>query len=633
MRCCMQSGILFPHDTIRKIQDEMVKDVYDSVSSKKNLIVHAPTGLGKTAASLGPALTYALEHDLTVFFLTSRHTQHRIAIETLQKIREKHDKMHRKIVACDLIGKQWMCLVPNVQSLYSNEFHEFCNSQVEDYKCEFYVKTKKKTGQPTVEAKKALSELEQQGPKHTEQIIQFCQEEGLCPYETATLLAEHANVIIADYYYVFHPSIRQALFQRAKKELGKCILIVDEGHNLPKRCRDLLTHRLSTVAVERAIKEAEKYELDDIRTHLIGIRDVLLDYAEDLRKEEVMLEEMKVAKEDFAGKINAIHNFDEMITDLQFAADEIRKKQKQSYIGSVADFLSNWSGPDFGYVRVFSRAEGKKPLFTLSYRCLDPSLITKEVIGQAHSTIIMSGTLTPTAMYKDVLGFEEAVEKEYPNPFPKQNQLNLIIPETTTKFTARNEAQFKRIAAFCANIVNSVPGNSALFFPSYFLRDRIHMHFEGLCEKTVFLEKPGMTKEEKQAFLERFKKYKDSGAALLGVATGSFGEGIDLIGDYLKAVVVVGLPLEKPNLETQALIDYYEQKFGKGWDYGYVLPAITRTLQNAGRCIRSETDRGVIVFLDERYAWPRYFKCFPKEMGVTISKYYPEKIKEFFSVS
>ena len=131
--------------------------------------------------------------------------------------------------------------------------------------------------------------------------------------------------------------------------------------------------------------------------------------------------------------------------------------------------------------------------------------------------------------------------------------------------------------------------------------------------------------------LERFKSYKDEGAALLGAATGSFGEGIDLMGDYLKAVIVVGLPLEKPNLETGALIDYYDRKFGKGWDYGYVLPAITRTLQNAGRCIRSETDKGVIIFLDERYAWPRYYKCFPKEMDVSISQHYPEKIRQFFS--
>jgi len=624
----MAQDVLFPHPNMRKIQDGMVKDIYNAISLKKDIIVHAPTGLGKTAASLGPALTYALKNDLTVFFLTSRHTQHRIAVETLEGIKKKHNV---DFTSCDLIGKQWMCLVPGASKLYSNEFHEFCRSEVENYRCEFYVKAKKRTGKPTVEAEKALEELKQKGPQHTEQIIAFCNQERLCPYEMATLLAEHARVIIADYYYIFHPSIRQALFQRAKKELGKCIIIVDEGHNLPKRCRELLTQRLTTITVDRAIKEAEKFKEDEIREHLAGLRDIFLNYADELEKEGISKEETNVKKEDFVKKINELRNFDELTTELQFAGDEIRKKQKQSYIGSIAEFLGRWTGQDHGYARIFSRNVAKRHFFTLSYRCLDPSLITKAVIEEAYSTIIMSGTLTPTSMYRDILGFDGAIEKEYPSPFPKHNRLSLIVPETTTKFTERNETQFKRIAAYCANMVNSIPGNSAIFFPSYFLRDKINSHFEVLCEKTIFLEKPGLTKEQKQEMLERFKSYKDEGAALLGAATGSFGEGIDLMGDYLKAVIVVGLPLEKPNLETGALIDYYDRKFGKGWDYGYVLPAITRTLQNAGRCIRSETDKGVIIFLDERYAWPRYYKCFPKEMDVSISQHYPEKIRQFFS--
>jgi len=117
----------------------------------------------------------------------------------------------------------------------------------------------------------------------------------------------------------------------------------------------------------------------------------------------------------------------------------------------------------------------------------------------------------------------------------------------------------------------------------------------------------------------------------LGIATGSFGEGIDLMGDFLKAVIVIGLPLEKPNLETRELIDYYDKKFGKGWDYGYILPAITKALQNAGRCIRSETDKGVIIFLDERYAWPNYRRCFPVDMDFRITKQYEALIKEFYS--
>ena len=73
--------ILFPHDKIRKIQDTVVNDVYGAIKDKRNMIVHAPTGIGKTASVLAPALSYAIDKDLTVFFLTSRQTQHKIAID------------------------------------------------------------------------------------------------------------------------------------------------------------------------------------------------------------------------------------------------------------------------------------------------------------------------------------------------------------------------------------------------------------------------------------------------------------------------------------------------------------------------------------------------------------------------
>jgi DNA excision repair protein ERCC-2 len=103
-----------------------------------------------------------------------------------------------------------------------------------------------------------------------------------------------------------------------------------------------------------------------------------------------------------------------------------------------------------------------------------------------------------------------------------------------------------------------------------------------------------------------------------------------LPGDYLKCVVIVGLPLQKPDLETQALIKYYDDKFKKGWDYGYLLPAFNKALQSAGRCIRTETDKGVIVFIDERYAWTNYFRCFPANWDIKITLLFDRLIEEFF---
>jgi DNA excision repair protein ERCC-2 len=241
---------------------------------------------------------------------------------------------------------------------------------------------------------------------------------------------------------------------------------------------------------------------------------------------------------------------------------------------------------------------------------------------------MMSGTLSPADMYADLLGFSaDTIKQEFPSPFPEQNRLALIVPKTTTKFTQRSDAQFKAISSICSEITNSIPGNSAVYFPSYYLRDEVAKSFEPASEKTIFYEQPKLTKQEKQDLLSRFSKNKK--AVLLGVAACSFGEGIDLPG-VLKCVIVVGLPLDRPDLETKELIKYYDQKFAKGWDYGYVMPALTKTMQNAGRCIRSDKDKGVIVFLDQRYTWPSYFKCFPADWKIKISLDYMNKINDFF---
>jgi len=614
--------IYFPYERVREIQDQMISDVMETIKDKSSLIMHAPTGLGKTAATLSPALSYAIKKDLTIFFLTSRHTQHHIAIKTLEEIKKKHNL---KFTAVDIIGKQWMCPVDDIEKLYSNEFNEYCKLQKEEHKCEFYENTKKKTGALTVKAKQIIAELKLE-IKHTEELVQACKKEKLCPYEIATQIGKDAKVIVADYYNLFHETIRQNFLGRTEKSLSDAIIIIDEGHNLPKRCRDILTVKLTSFMLERAIKEAKKFGYEETRAYLERINEILIDYSKNMESQEIMIE-----KDDFIKKINEIEDYDKITTDLEFIGDEVRERQKQSYIGSIALFLTAWRGEDNGYARILTIKKGKYPMILLTYRCLDPSILTKNVIDNAHATIIMSGTLTPTFMYRDILGFKDAEEKQYESPFPKSNRLNLIVPETTTKFTKRNEEQYKNIAKALKRLTNNIEGNCAIYFPSYDLRDRINYFFSKINERITLEERQGLTKQEKQELLEEFKEHKDKGAILLGVASGSFGEGIDLIGDFLKAVIIVGLPLEKPNLETKELINYYEQKFGKGWDYGYIMPAITKILQNAGRCIRSETDKGVIVFLDERYAWPNYRRCFPIEMECKITRQY-EVIKDFFDM-
>lgn len=620
-----EEKILFPYFKVREVQEDMIKEVLDSIGNGENAIIHAPTGLGKTIAVLGPALSIALKKGLGIFFLTSRHTQHVLAVNTLRDIKKKHGI---DIISCDIIGKQHMCSLGEVDKLYPNEFRDYCKKLIDDNACEFYSNTKKKSGSPTVKALKVLDELKTLSPMHVEKVVNRCVSEKLCPYEISALLARDSKVVIADYYYVFDPDIRGAFFNRSGKELKNTIVIVDEAHNLPKRCRELLSWNLSNFILNRAINEADKFKFEDVKERLYDIIGILEELCDGLDEKN---EERLVKKDEFVSKIG--DDYDNIISEFSFAADEIRERQKQSYVGSVGKFLDVWTGQDNGFARIISKNIGaREPYINLMYKCLDPSFVTKDVIKNAYSVICMSGTLTPTFMYKDILGFNDVKERVFNSPFPKKNRLALIVPETTTKFTRRNEEEFEKIAKVISEIVNLIPGNSLVFFPSYELRDKIYFYFNELCKKRIFIEKPRLSKEEKSELLEEFKGCKDKGACLMGITSGSFGEGIDLPGDFLKAVIVVGLPLERPSLEIKELIDYYDKKFGKGWEYGYIFPAMIKTMQNAGRCIRSETDKGIVVFLDERYAWQRYYRCFPPDYGVKISKMYKERVKEFFSV-
>ncbi|MFH1669778.1 MAG: ATP-dependent DNA helicase [Candidatus Woesearchaeota archaeon] len=617
-------GFLFPYDKIRNVQLALMHEVRNVLQDKKDLIVHAPTGLGKTVAALAPALKYAIDNKKKIFFLTSRHTQHMIAINTLREIRQKYDL---KFVAIDLIGKKWMCTVPGMDTMRGGDFYEYCKKQREDGLCEQFNATRK-DNKLTPESKLALETLRKVSPAHIERFTELCRQDNLCSYEIAAELAKEATVIVADYYYIFHPMIRDLFLKKSNTDVSNCIVIVDEAHNLPDRIRDLMTARLSNFAIKRSINELKKIENKELIVKLAGIQDVLNELSQGMKTGE----EISVETDDFVSKINKIDNYDDLSAEIGVNAQAVREQEKKSSLGWIQEFMETWRTEGTGFARILSQNNVRNEIVTtLAHRCLDPSKFTAEILSLCHSTILMSGTLTPTEMYRDILGFPpDTVERRYPSPFPESNKLTMIVPETTTKFSQRNPEQYKRIAKICAEITNLVPGNSAVFFPSYYLRDQVYPFLEGESQKTAFLEQSEMNKEEKAEFLERFKKYKDSGAVLLGVMSGSFGEGIDLPGDLLKCVVVVGLPLQQPNLETKELIKYYDDKFNKGWDYGYVGPAFSKCLQSAGRCIRSETDRGVVVFLDERYVWANYFKHFPRDLQIKTTRNYADEIKKFF---
>ncbi len=617
--------LYFPHETIRESQKELTEKILEAIKNKKCLLANAPTGLGKTAASISAALTYALKNNKLVIFITPKHTQHKIAVETIKAIKNKHNL---NFVALDLIGKRHLCAQPGSSNLTQGEFSEYCKEAVENKSCHYYNNIKEKN-KLSLQTEATLAELKKQ-TLHVEELKEQTSKAQLCPYEMAILVAKEARIIIADYHHILNPSIRDALLKRIDKDISDLIIIFDESHNLPSRSRELLSSKITNLAIEYAAKEARNIHLEDAAEDIIKVKEII----EKTAREKISFEnkEALTTKQEFITDINKIIDYDQIVGDLLFIAEESKDIKKKSFAKTLAGFLINWQGPDEAFVRIIEKGYNTKgkPMITLSYSCLDPALLIKPLAEQSHSSIFMSGTLNPIEMYKDLFSVEASLTSEFKSPFPKNNKLSIIIPDTTTKFTARTTEMYERIAKYCAGIVNIVPGNTAIFFPSYDLRDKVNGYLTSLCNKTTLLEIPKMTKQEKEELLDKFKKYEKVGSVLLAATSGSFGEGVDFANNMLKCVIVVGIPLDRPDLETQELIKYYDKKFGKGWDYGYTMPAIIKCLQNAGRCIRSETDKGVIIYLDQRYIWESYFKCFPKDSYLRITKEPLPRVKEFF---
>lgn len=605
---------LFPHETIRGEQAKLAKAIYEQIRAKSTLVAHAPTGLGKTAATLGPALTHAIENDLTVIYLTSRHTQHRIVLDTVQKLREKTGK---DMIATSIIGKKWMCLQENVSTMPSADFFSFCKQLREDKACTYYTRTRGPKNEMITQL--AVRDVTMTGKVTATKLIDISREHALCPYEVGLLVADKANVIVTDYFYLFHPTIRTSFLNKINKSLENVILIVDEAHNLPNRLRDIRTKKLNQRIIKGAITEAIKYGVEDLTAPLEKLNAVIGKHSP--RQGEKLL-----SRKTLIDEINAFKKYEDLVSELTFAGEVVLSKQRQSRLSWIASFLEEWESNAQGMTRIIAFDDNTT---SITVRCLDPSLLSKPVIEQAHSTILMSGTLTPPKMYAELLGITSGRTEEYQSPFEADRRLTLIVPKTTTKYAARSDSQYKNIAALCSQIGNSVPGNIIIFFPSYALRDRVYEHLVSWYDHTIFLEQPGMSKEGREDLLKRFTRYKNTGAALLAASAGSFGEGVDLP-SVLKGVVIVGLPLDRPDLETQELIRYYDAKLGKGWQYGYIQPAMNKTFQNAGRCIRTESDYGVVAFVDERYAWQQYKKCFPANWNVNVSERYMYDIAEFF---
>ncbi len=606
---------LFPFPSVRNKQDELIEKAENAIEDGGSLVAHAPTGLGKTAGSLTPALEYAKQNDKTVFFLTPRHSQHQIAIETVREMNKRHDET---VSSVDLIGKTHLCEAePGMRG-----------SEGPD--CPRHNETFTDAHELTDTAKRRVKQFRNEALT-AEEVKKRCKK--VCPYQVLMHMTASADLVVADYFHMFHPGVREIVLEKAGLELNDCIIVVDEAHNLPSRTRSLFSSSLSMPNLKKAKTEAETFGYYNEQERLERLQRKVSSIARD--KLGQTSHEERIEKETLKEPIESFYEYDDLIVDLENVAEEVEEEQEKSYCAGIAEFLDDWNGKDEGFIRCIKRTMGSggNRYVQIKYSCLNPQISTKEPLNNSHASILMSGTLTPQQMYIDLAGLDEEKTDtiSFESPFPEENELNLVIPTLTTKYEERDDSMRQKYAWYLAKSFEAVDGNCGVFFPSYSMMYKIKELLEERTDRKLFIEDRSMDKEEKQEVLDDFASRKDKkDSVLLGVAAGSFGEGVDYPGEVLKAVFVVGLPLQKPDIETKALIDYYDELFGKGWDYGYSYPAMNRAIQAAGRCIRSKTDEGVVVYMDERYDWSNYRKVLPPGKNLKSTRAPWQEIEEFF---
>jgi DNA excision repair protein ERCC-2 len=617
---------LFPYDAIRDGQKRFTRDVTMAVQAGRHLVAQAPTGIGKTAAALAPALQAALDQQRTVLFLTSRQSQHRIAVETLRLMADRRGVRFRLV---DLVSKRDMCLRPEASDMHAARFADFCGMETRTKACQYLGEVDADT----------LAQV-QGGVLHVEELMAVSKKAHLCPHLVAMEAAKGAQVVVADYNHLFS-DLREQSLERLGLSLAQCIVIVDEAHNLPDRIRASHSHRITPYLLDQVEGEARGQKDRAVEADVVALRRALEALAqaaeaagrakdglgsEPRRLAVLDLEELPAAFEQQRnrGLFGTHRTLSDAVEELKPLVAAVRKDTDTVvHAEELMDALEDWGRFRSGGLRYLEWEPGS---VTLHVRLLDPALPARNVFQRVHSAILMSGTLRPPEMVRDLLGLDEArtAVRSYPSPFPPENRLVVIGQGYTTRYTGRGPEMWQRMAECLRDVCAAAKGNVAAFAPSYaILRDvRDALDDLGGPGKEVVVEESGWLKADRDRVLDTLEgARRRSGALLLGVLGGSFSEGVDFRDNLLSAVVVVGLPLAPPDLEVDAGIAHLESRHpGRGRAYGYTYPAMSKVLQAMGRGIRSATDRCVVVLLDERYNAPPYRQLLPEEAVVVATR-------------
>ena len=571
-------ALRFPFGAYRPGQREMAVQVYTAVKTGRRLFASMPTGTGKSVAALFPALKALGEgHTGQVYYLTARTTQRQGALEAVRHMRQQ--PLH--LWTLTLNAKEKQC--PEKTLCHPDYCPRAKGHFLRDHA--------------------AIEEMLHTDDWSPERIREVADKHNICPFEFSLSLSELSDLTICDYNYALDPAVH---LQRIFDYASDVTLLIDEAHNLLPRLRDLLSgwvdggriRRLRTVVGKAA---GRKHALYKAMTEVLRALDDLPLPEDDAQE----------------GALESIpQSLDRACLEL---ADAFIATQNESFNWDEAgEKLGDTLLPLLSFVRARRRDtteyaflwQGRKSR-TVHAFALNVADYFAETTKRLSGVTCFSATMHPLTEMKRLLGGgEEDACFAMPSPFPPENLL-ILQSDVNTRYRHR-EAACGAIAEAIRAMVQAKPGRYIAFFPSFaFMKQAAEM-----LDVPFQMQRSGMTDGERAEFLAPYQSGSRDPALSLCVLGGVFAEGIDLPGDALDGVVIVGVGLPQVNLFQETLRDYYDRTMEAGFLYAYMLPGMQKVAQAVGRVIRTETDRGVALLLDDRYRQGAYRRLCPEHWQI-----------------
>ena len=577
-------GIEFPFP-YRKGQRDLAVSVYRTILRKKKLFIQAPTGVGKTISTVFPAVK-AVGEELgeKIFYLTAKTITRTVAEQAFETLREQNLKF--KVIT--LTAKEKICFCEETS----------CNPDDCPYAKGHFDRVNDAVYELLMQEDVMSREvLEAQARKHK-----------VCPFEMALDVSTWVDGVICDYNYVFDPDARLKRFF-AEGGAGGYLFLIDEAHNLVERGRQMYSAELCKEDF-LAVKKLVKGEAPWFAKRLEACNKILLA----MKKE---CENYKVLDNISHLGIQLMNVLSEADRYLEECVDKEVLETVLDFYFQVRSFLNIYDGLDENYV-VYTeyREDGR---FVLKLFCVNPAANLQKCLDKGNSAVFFSATLLPIRYYKRLLSTEKDNYAVYiDSSFDTKKRLLMNGVDVSTRYTMRSREMYQRYAAYIFRVVKAKMGNYLIFFPSYRFMEDVYQEFTQLLasdeeEMELVIQQQHMDEEERENFLRAFEMGREKSLIGFGVLGGIFSEGIDLTNVKLIGTLIIGTGLPQVCNEREILKSYFDQKGLSGFDYAYRYPGMNKVLQAAGRVIRTEDDRGVILLLDERFQREKGKEIFPKE--------------------